>query len=115
MRLVVQHRDGDVVHVACEEDITLYDFRTGENPLEKALGEGCFRQKVVLSLQKSCFIDSAGIGWLVMCHKRFREAGGCLVVHSIPPMVNHVFELLGLVDVLNMANDEAHAEALASK
>jgi anti-anti-sigma factor len=113
MKLTVQTRDGEVVHLACADDITLYDFRAGDNPLLRALGEGAFKHKVVLSLQKSCYIDSAGIGWLVMCHKRFRESGGCLVLHSIPPMVNHVFQLLGLADVLNMADDEAHAEARA--
>jgi anti-anti-sigma factor len=118
MKLTIEKYDGDVIHVACAEDITLYDFRAGDNPLEKALGElgeNGYRHKVVLSLQKSCFIDSAGIGWLVMCHKRFREAGGCLILHSIPPMVNHVFHLLGLTDVLDMADDEAHAEELALK
>ena len=83
----------------------------GENPLEQALGRECYARKVVLSLQKSWYIDSAGVGWLVMCHKRFRDAGGCLVLHSIPPMVNHVFHLLGLTDVLNMADDEAGAVA----
>jgi anti-anti-sigma factor len=113
MKLTVPSSDTEVIHVSCAEDITLYDFRTGDNPLEQALGQDCYGRKVVLSLQKSGYIDSAGIGWLVMCHKRFREAGGCLVLHSIPPMVNHVFHLLGLTDVLNMADDEAHAEARA--
>src|SRR5579871_5922363 len=113
MKLVVESSDGAVVHVACADDITLYDFRAGENPLEDVLGKDCYTRKVVLSLQKSCYIDSAGIGWLVMCHKRFRDAGGCLVIHTIPPMVHHVLNLLGLVDVLNMASDETHAEARA--
>jgi anti-anti-sigma factor len=113
MKLTVECSDGEVVHVACADDITLCDFAAGENPLEQALGKECYTRKVVLSLQKSCYIDSAGIGWLVMCHKRFRDARGCLVLHSIPPMVQHVFTLLGLVDVLNMASDEAQAESLA--
>src|SRR5215469_15868804 len=113
MKLAVESSDDAVTHVACLDDVTLYDLRAGEDPLEQVLGKDCYGRKVVLSLQKSSFIDSAGIGWLVMCHKRFREAGGCLVLHSIPPMVDHVFRLLGLVDVLNMACDESHAEALA--
>ena len=113
MKVTVESSRAGVVHVACAEDITLYDFRTGENPLEQALGADCYTRKVLLSLQKSPYIDSAGVGWLVMCHKRFRDAGGCLVIHSIPPMVNHVFHLLGLTDVLNMADDEVRAEARA--
>src|SRR5271165_5749584 len=102
MKLTVESSDGAVIHVACADDITLFDFHAGENLLEQALGKDCYTRKVVLSLQKSCYIDSAGIGWLVMSHKRFRDAGGCLVIHSIPPMVSHVFRLLGLCTVLNM-------------
>jgi anti-anti-sigma factor len=113
MKLTVESSDRAVIHVACADDITLYDFRSSDNPLEELLGKDCYTRKILLSLQKSSYIDSAGIGWLVMCHKRFRDAGGCLVIHSIPPMVHHVFKLLGLVDVLNMADDEAHAEARA--
>jgi anti-anti-sigma factor len=110
MKLVVIPTEDGITRVACADDITLYDFRTGANPLEQALGAGCYARKVLLSLQKSCYIDSAGVGWLVMSHKRFRDAGGCLVIHSIPPMVSHVFRLLGLDPVLNMAEDEARAQ-----
>lgn len=114
MKVSVESSDGPVIHVACADDITLYEFRTNENPLEQALGgKDCYTRKVLLSLQQSSYIDSAGIGWLVMCHKRFRDAGGCLVIHSIPPMVYHVFSLLGLVDVLNIAADETNAQARA--
>jgi anti-anti-sigma factor len=114
MKLTVTSSEGAVVHIACTDDITLYDFRTNDNPLEQALGKDCYTRKVLLSLQQSSYIDSAGIGWLVMCHKRFRDAGGCLILHSIPPMVQHVFNLLGLVDVLNIAADETCAEAWAT-
>jgi anti-anti-sigma factor len=115
MKLTVVPSDDLVTRVACADDITLYDFRTGVNPLEQALGTDCYKRKVLLSLQKSCYIDSAGVGWLVMSHKRFRDAGGCLVIHSIPPMIGHVFRLLGLCTVLTMADDEtqAHERALA--
>jgi len=113
MKLTVAPPEDGVTRVACADDITLYDFRTGANPLEQALGADCYARKVLLSLQKSCYIDSAGVGWLVMSHKRFRDAGGCLVIHSIPPMVSHVFRLLGLCTVLNMADNELHAQERA--
>src|SRR5260370_37615909 len=109
MKLTVEASDAGILHVACAEDITLYDFRSGEDPLVHTLGAGCYGQTVLLSLQKSSYIDSAGVGWLVMCHKSFRDAGGCLVIHSVPPMISHVLRLLGLTTVLNLAEDEARA------
>jgi anti-anti-sigma factor len=113
MKLTVESSDADVIHVACAENITHLDFGAEQNPLEEALGADCYARKVVLSLQKSRYIDSAGVGWLIMCHKRFAQRGGCLVLHSIPPMVNHVFRLLGLPAVLNLADDEPNAQAQA--
>jgi anti-anti-sigma factor len=113
MKLTVESCDQGVMHVASTEDITQSDFPTRDNPLEKLLGPDCYRQKVVLSLQRSCYIDSAGIGWLVMCHERFNDAGGRLVIHSIPPMVNHALQLLGLSSVLNVADDEPRAQLRA--
>jgi anti-sigma B factor antagonist len=113
MKLTVQSSDAEVTHVACADDITLYDFRAGEDPLVQELGAPCYRQKVLLNLQKSNYIDSAGVGWLVMCHKRFRDAGGCLVIHSVPPMISHVLRVLGLTTVLNLAEDEARARGRA--
>jgi hypothetical protein len=48
-----------------------------------------------------------------MTHKRFRDAGGLLVVHSPAPMVQHVFQLLQVPTVIAVADDEAAALRLA--
>jgi anti-anti-sigma factor len=113
MKLTVLSSEGGVTRVQSEGEITLLDVQSGTNPLEKLLGPGGFAGKVVLSLDQSEFIDSAGVGWLVMTHKRFRDAGGQLVVHSPTPMVQHVFQLLQVATVIPVADDEAAALRLA--
>src|SRR5436309_3094686 len=94
MRLTLLSTADGVTRVQSADDITLEGLQVGKEPLGELLGPSCYRGKVLLSLEKSGFIDSGGVGWLVTCHKRFAEAGGLLVVHSLPPMVNHVFRLL---------------------
>src|SRR5262245_61621888 len=97
---------GPVTTVQCEGEITQLDVAGQENPLVRLLGANCFESKVLVGMEKVAFVDSAGIGWLVMSHKSFRDAGGKLVLHSIPPMVHDIFRLLRLATVLNLADNE---------
>jgi anti-anti-sigma factor len=96
-----------------EGDITQMDFRAGTDLLESLIGLDCYSRKVLLNMEKTPYIDSAGVGWLVMCHKRFKEVGGILVLHSIAPMVSQILKLLRMPEVLNLRADLAEAEALA--
>jgi anti-anti-sigma factor len=58
-------------------------------------------------------IDSVGVGWLVRCHKHFQDAGGTLVLFAPRESVRQVFELLNLTTLLNIADQESSARALA--
>src|SRR5262249_16179109 len=109
MKLTVVSRDQGVVRVRSDGDITLLDFHAAPDPLEQLLGQGCHAEKILLCLEGSPFVDSAGVGWLILCEKKAREAKGVLVVHSLPPMVQHVFRLLGVPTLLRVAATEAEA------
>jgi anti-anti-sigma factor len=113
MQLTWLSDDGEVIRLQCEGDITLTDFRAGQDPLQGLLGMGCFARKVLLSLANTKYIDSSGVGWLVVHHKRFVQAGGKLVLHSIPPRVSQVFQLLRLAQVLHLTENEPTARTLA--
>jgi anti-anti-sigma factor len=113
MKLTVLSSDAELTHVQCVEDVTLLDFTAGKEPLELLLGNDAYTRRVLLNLEQTSFIDSAGVGWLVRCHKHFQQGGGKLVLHSIPPMVNHVFQLLKLGSILHITEDEATAKTLA--
>lgn len=82
------------------------------DPVGDVLGPTGYGQKVLLSLAEVKFFDSTGLGWLLKCNKRFREAGGVLVVHSIPPVVLDMMRVMGLSQVLRLADDEQSALAM---
>jgi anti-anti-sigma factor len=113
MKLTLVSSDNEVTRIQNEGDITQMDFRAGTDLLANLLGADCYSRKVLLNLEKTPYIDSAGVGWMVMCHKHFKEAGGRLVIHSVPPMVNQILRLLRMPDILYMAGDDAAARALA--
>jgi anti-anti-sigma factor len=114
MKLNLVSAQPGLVRIASTDDITLLDFAGGAQPLEALLGPEAYEGTVLLNLAESGYMDSSGIGWLVQCHLHFQKAGGRLVVHSIPPMINHCFRVLGMYDVLHIVPDEAAALALSS-
>jgi anti-anti-sigma factor len=96
------------------DDITLLDFKYGVNPLDTVLGPDDYAGTVLLGLARSPYIDSTGVGWLIQCNARFQRAGGHLVLHSISPMINHCFRVLGMYDVLQIVDSEATALKLVA-
>jgi anti-anti-sigma factor len=96
MKLTVTSIDDNLTRIQNEGGITHSDFSAGADPLADLLGPRCYARKVQLDLERTSYIDSAGVGWMVMCHKRFKEEGGRLVLRSISPMVDQILRLLGL-------------------
>ncbi len=82
------------------------------DPLSDAMGGEDYSRDVLLDMAQVEYIDSSGIGWLLARHKRFREAGGKLVIHSPSSMVSDVVKMLRLDTVFDLADDESAATVL---
>lgn len=106
---------GQIVRVAAEGEITGDAYTPEREPMQDLLGPGIFSQRVLLSLENATSLISTGIGWLLICHKHFVQAKGRLILHSVPPAVAEVLELISLHLVLNIAVDEAEAMRMAQR
>jgi anti-anti-sigma factor len=113
MSLTVVADEGQLIHVSCAGDVSQRWLAPGEDPWITALGPAGYGRKVLLSLEKANYMDSSGVGWLLGSHKRFRQAGGNLVLHSVPPLVNPVLQMLRLDLIVPTADNEAAARELA--
>jgi anti-anti-sigma factor len=111
MKFAVQSSDAGVTRLECSGRITHADAKSAANPLLELVGPNAFAGKVLLDLSKVDYVDSAGVGWFIESNKQFQKSGGKLVLHSIPPLVSHIFRLLQMHTVLNLADDEAAALA----
>jgi anti-anti-sigma factor len=113
MKLTLVADEGDIVRVACEGQISQF-VSQGNEPMANLLGGlAGYGRRVLLSLERTTFINSSGISWLLICHKYFTQSGGKLVVHSVPPLVNQVLQFVRLPSIMNFAPDEPSARTLA--
>jgi anti-anti-sigma factor len=94
-------------------DVTQNAYGPNSEPLSDAYGPDVYQRAVLVHLGEAGFIDSRGVGWLLVCHKRFREVGGILVLHSMTPEVAQVLKILRMDLVMDLADDETSARAKA--
>lgn len=113
LKLLSIEKDG-IIRVASEGPILAGDFDPqGKNPLENVLGVTWSSMKVLLDFSKTDYVDSSAVGWLIGTQKAFKEAGGVIVVHSMPPSVKQIFDLLKIGRVIPLVADESEARELA--
>lgn len=112
LTLVSIEKDG-IIRVATEGNITSGDFDGASNPLEALLGATWFTTRVLLNMDRTDYIDSSAIGWMIGSHRSFKEGGGAFICHSIQPGVKQILDVLKIGKVVPMVADEAEARALA--
>jgi anti-anti-sigma factor len=105
--------DGVLIRLESDGEIRLSDMGPDGNPIEAALGREGFGKKVLLDLQRTPYIDSSGVALLIRCHKKCQDAGGQLIMHSIPPSIMQILKLLHMERHLFLVDDEPSAQALA--
>lgn len=81
--------------------------------LDRLLSPGEPPRPLLLDLTDADFIDSSGLSWLLMWHKRYCTAGTKFVLHSIQPMVFDVLRTMRLDTVFHIADDEHAGRELA--
>jgi anti-anti-sigma factor len=102
-----------ITRVAVRGDVSQADFVPADEPLTRQLGEDDCRGTVLVDLSGVTTLDSSGVGWLLLCQKKVRTAGGRLVLHSLSPFVQQLFGVLKMHLALTVVADEAAAIEIA--
>lgn len=103
---------GPALHIGLSGSVA-HDPRVAE-PFIQLCGPQVYSRSVLVDLSKCHYINSAGVAWLLIHHRRFQEAGGKLVLHSASPVVMQIFSLMKMELVLSLCQDLAEAERLVS-
>jgi len=105
--------NGQVTTLACAGEITRQNLLDLDDPLLLMLGDGCVDGTVSLDLQKARSIDTMGVHWLARVHQRFEEAGGKLILYSVPPRIHDMLHFFRLDQKLHLASNLTEGLALA--
>ncbi len=100
-----------------EPDLTVFELRGRlalgnrlsevEHSIRSKLQSGC--RKLVLDLSGLEFIDSAGLGLLVMCAGQMEQTGGRMCVATGNPRIIELFEITHLERVVALYADAESA------
>ena len=90
---------GELDHHTAEELRHKVTVMLEENPINH----------IVLNLGKLSFMDSSGLGVILGRYKQIKNGGGEMVVCSISPAVERLFEMSGLFKIIRQENDEDYA------
>jgi len=112
------NEDG-VVHIQTignitQDSIAQNSASSDNEPIKNLAGDTVYQNKIILDFNRADYMDSSGVSWLLVLHKRCRQAGGSLVLHSIPPIIRQVLDVLRLGLVLTIVDDEKQAREFVS-
>jgi len=88
---------------------------TDANPFAIAIGDDWVDAKIVIDLQATNYVDSAGIGWLLAISREIQASGGAVVLCGLGPQLKEAFDLMRISFVLPIADDVSAACELLSK
>ena len=113
MQVTIQSVDGDVCRLAVSGEVIQRQLRKFVDPLES--DQTNYGKQVLCDLSATSLLDSAGVSWFLVAHKRCRENHGRFVMHSIPELIMNVIKVLRLNLVFDIAENEAAALKLANE
>ncbi len=109
----LQSGDDGLIRVRCEGPLSLRGRPLGFDPLRELLGPRSYTYLVLLSLEKVTGAETSGVSWLFQTAEKFALSGGRLILHSVPPQVLALIEMLELQLPFEIAPTEAAARELA--
>lgn len=113
MNLSITSEEDQVSRITLSGEVSQASLPATEEPIGQLLGADCYGERVLLDMHDVEVIDSSGVSWLLSCDKKFRTAGGRLVLHSLSPFAHDVLKVLNMHLIMSIADDERSASDLA--
>jgi anti-anti-sigma factor len=105
LEVVKMSEQGEVLCLGVRGSISRDRTNPQPDPLDAVVGEQGHGSKVLLGLMETDLIDSSGYSWLLNQNTAFRNKGGVLILHSVPPLVMQVLNMMRAELVFRIAPD----------
>ena len=100
---------GATVILALLGEIEIYNTGAVKGEVKRLIENK--KVRLVINMEGVPFIDSTGIGMLLLFQRNLRAAGGALKLTKITPAVEKVFRLTKLMPILEIFDSEEAAMA----
>ncbi len=114
MRLQLVSEESEFVRFRIEGELRV-DESAERRPFEGMLGDNCYGRTLFLDLQDCNFIDSSGIGWLIVQHRLFVRGGGQFILHDAPLAIEQALAFARMHSFLTIARDLAEARQIRDR
>ena len=111
MEARIVSQDGQKCRMTLRGEITQRNLRNLDDPLDTQ-DRKQYCQHILCNMADTTMLDSAGVSWLLINHKRCRDQGVRFVLCSIPKPVMNVILVLRLNLVFDITENESTAEKL---
>jgi len=112
MQITLQQLDPDITLLGLNGSLDTDSLKELRSRVNQLLEEG--RRRIIIDCISLKFVSSAGIGGMVMLHRRAKEMDAIIRFAGAHGAVLDVLELMNLGSILNLSPDTDHArQALA--
>ncbi|HHT48900.1 MAG TPA: anti-sigma factor antagonist [Firmicutes bacterium] len=95
-------RNGRVLSVQITGELDLSTSPTFRNRIEEELSQNQEIQHLVFDFKETSFIDSSGLGAILGRYKSISHRNGKISAVNVPPHLQRLFELSGLLKVMTI-------------
>ncbi|MGE5605767.1 MAG: anti-sigma F factor antagonist [Bacteroidota bacterium] len=107
--LIETERIGPNLIVQVDGELDLETSPLFREKVESKLNQYEMIKHLILDLKKVNFIDSSGLGAILGRFKRLSQQGGRLSAVNVSPQVRRIFELSGLLKIMEIYSDRQQA------
>jgi len=112
INVTVRKAEGDAYVVDLPGELDLYTSPAAKAAIQELIAQGHYY--LVINLQRSRYIDSAGVSVLISALKGVREHGGAVNLVYANQLIKKIFEITSLEKIFGVFQDEQLAvKALA--
>ncbi len=79
-------------------DLDMWSLHLAKQEMQKLIDDG--KVKVVLDLERTNYIDSAGLGFFIGTLKKLKNAGGELMLINLNAYIYGIFQLIQLQHII---------------
>ena len=106
MKLVIEKESSNLI-IKLKGQLDLHTAQDFKNKVKKQLSNKI--NNIVLDLEAIDFIDSSGIGAILSLYKKIENKGGEVVIINMSPTLNRIFELSGVLKIIESYSSRRQA------